>query len=254
MPATSSDLNSAFFDGLYKDVWKQIIPNGLTEVEVEFIAEAARLAESSHVLDMMCGYGRHALALGRKNIPVTAVDNQPDYIEEIRGLAGAENLPVQARACDILSFETSTSYDAVICMGNSFSFFDRDNTQVLLKKIHDALKPGGFFIMNSWAIAEVVNRYFKEKDWHYAGPYKCVLEFEYHPLPARVSFEQTVIAPSGVIEVQKGVDYIYSLNEFDLMFREAGLEILHVYSTPKKRKFTLGDGRAYIVAQKRPGA
>lgn len=254
MPATSTNINNSFFDGLYKDVWKQIVPNGLTEVELEFIAEAAGLTDKSRVLDLMCGFGRHSLGLAERNISVTAIDNQFEYIEEIRNRAATATLPVQAHQSDILAFDAGSGYDAAICMGNSFSFFNRLETISLLQRISAALKPNGFFIMNSWAIAEVVNRFFKEKDWHYAGPYKCVVESEYRTSPARVIFEQTVIAPTGEIEVQKGVDYVYSLNEFDLMFREAGLETLHLYSTPRKRKFTLGEGRVYIVARKAPDA
>jgi hypothetical protein len=36
-----------------------------------------------------------------------------------------------------------------------------------------------------------------------------------------------------------------------MMFKEAGLTTKNLYSTPRKRKFALGDGRIYIVAEKR---
>jgi hypothetical protein len=59
-----------------------------------------------------------------------------------------------------------------------------------------------------------------------------------------------VIGPDGSIEILKGVDYIFTLDELQAMFRASGLTTKALYSTPKKRIFQLGDVRIYIVAEK----
>ena len=53
----------------------------------------------------MCGYGRHAIALAKKGIYVTAVDNLDDYINEINKTAKNENLPVKAIKADVLEYK-----------------------------------------------------------------------------------------------------------------------------------------------------
>jgi hypothetical protein len=106
------------------------------------------------------------------------------------------------------------------------------------------------FIINSWMVAEIALKHFKEKDWHYAGDYKCILESKYSLFPSRIETEQTIISPGGTVETVKGVDYIFTLDELDQMLNEGGLSTMDVFSTPKKRRFTLGDGRVYIVAEK----
>ena len=47
-----------------------------------------------------------------------------------------------------------------------------------------------------------------------------------------------------------GIDYIYSVNEMEAMLKNAGLSLKEVYSIPGKKKFTIGDPRAYIIAEK----
>ncbi|MGZ3880751.1 MAG: SAM-dependent methyltransferase [Flavisolibacter sp.] len=249
MPS-SQNINNSFFEGSYKHAWKRIIPPGLTEAEVDFIQDVAGLKEGSKVLDIMCGYGRHALELARRGVRVTAIDNLADYIDEIRDKAAHENLPVDAVTDDILYANLNGVYDAIICMGNSFAFFDRTDAEKIIRNVSSHLKPGGIFLINSWMVAEIAIKYFKEKDWHYAGDYKCMLEYKYCFFPSRIESEQTIISPEGAVETVKGVDYIFTLNEVDGMLAEGGLRTRDVFSTPKKKRFTLGDGRVYIVAEK----
>jgi SAM-dependent methyltransferase len=250
MTSSSSNINNSFFKGSYKHAWKGIIPPGLTEAEADFIQDIAALKKGDKVLDIMCGYGRHALELGRRGIQVTAIDNLNAYIEEIKAKASEQDLSVDAIQVDVLHAKLDGTYDAAICMGNSFAFFDRQDAITILKNISSHLKPGGVFVINSWIIAEIALKYFKEKDWHYAGEYKCLLEYQYRFNPSRIESEQTIIAPDGVVEVVKGVDYIFTLDQMEEMFNEAGLKTKEVYSTPRKKRFVVGDGRVYIVAEK----
>lgn len=250
MPNSSTNINNTFFKGAYKHAWKGIIPAGLTEAEVDFIQNVASLFAGAKVLDLMCGYGRHALELGRRSVHVTAIDNLQDYIDEVKAIATEQNLPVKAVQEDVLHARLSEVYDAAICMGNSFAFFNREDAVTILKNISNHLKPGGTLIINSWMIAEIAIRHFKEKDWHYAGEYKCLLDYKYCFHPSRIESEQTIVAPDGKVEVVKGIDYIFTLDEMETMFNEAGLKTINLYSTPRKRKFNLGDSQIYIVAEK----
>ena len=124
MPHLSPNINNNFFEGLYKHAWKQIIPPALTLAEVDLIEELSAAINTSKILDMMCGYGRHALELARRGGQVTAIDNLQEYIDEIKLKASEQNLDITAIQSDILQVKLDKLYDAAICMGNSFSFFD----------------------------------------------------------------------------------------------------------------------------------
>jgi len=253
MPVITSNINNSFFTGSYKEAWRKTIPDGLSEAEVDFIIDTGKLKEGNRVLDLMCGYGRHSLELGKRNIHVTAIDNLSDYINEIREKAEGSQLPVEAICSDILNIKLEGKYHAALCMGNSFAFFPKDDALSILKNISNHLLPGGILIINSWMIAEIALKYFRERDWHYAGDFKCILDYKFCLSPSRIESEQTILGRDGLTEVIQGIDYIYSLNEMEEMFRIAGLQTRDLFSTPRKRKFTFGDTRIYIVAEKLHG-
>ena len=244
------NINNTYFEGAYQHAWKRIIPPGLSEAETDLLIEAAALDADSRVLDLMCGYGRHALALGRRGITVHAFDNLQAYITEVDAAAKAESLPVVATCADVLTAPLDGPYDAAICMGNSFTFFNAGDATTILKNVSAQLKPGGLVVINSWMIAEIAIRHFRDKDWHMAGEYKCVLENRFLFQPSRIETEQTIIAPDGSIETVRGVDYIFTIGELEQMFAAAGLRLDALYSTPRKRRFAIGDSTVYILARK----
>src|SRR5690242_14253910 len=102
MPSSSPNINNSFFEGSYKHAWKGIIPPGLTEAEVDFIQEMGALQNGGKVLDIMCGYGRHALELARRGKKPTAIDNLQAYIDEIILKSTEEGLSIDATQTDVL--------------------------------------------------------------------------------------------------------------------------------------------------------
>jgi SAM-dependent methyltransferase len=243
---SSNNVNDHFFQGYYKDIWKTIIPDGLTRAEVDFLIEAGKLNSESRVLDLMCGYGRHALALGRHGSIVTAVDNLLEYTQEVNTIVKKENLPVTCIVANVLEFNFPEVYDLIICMGNSLCFFDETALQSLFQKISDHLQDGGVFVFNSWMIAEIAIKNFREKNWNYVGDLKFLTSSEYSFSPAKIETESTIIATDGTTEIKRAVDYIYSINEMERIFKAAGLEIRGLWSIPRKKKFALGDARIYF--------
>lgn len=242
--------NSLLFESLYKNVWRKLIPPGLSEAEADFIIDVAGLDNQSEVLDIMCGYGRHALALARKGISVTAMDNLPDYIAEIERISREEQLPVKSRLEDVGNTVFGGPYDAVVCMGNCFSSFDQVRATKVLANISGSLKTGGAFIINSWMIAEIAIKHFEAKTWVEVDEYKYLLDNRFLFHPTRIETDHIVINNAGEMQVLKGVDYIFTFAELESMMADAGLKMMEVYTTPKKRKYVFGDNRAYIVAEK----
>ena len=248
--ARDENINNNFFDGYYKDIWRALIPEALTKAEVDYLVQEAGLKPGSKVLDLMCGYGRHALSLARQGINVTAVDNLDDYINEIKEIAGKEDLPVKALHEDVMQFQAEDKYDLIICMGNSMSFFNREDSEKIFSGIRANLNENGKFIFNSWMISEIIIKQFKENFWTTVGDLKCLYNSKYLFSPARIETESIFIASDGNTETKKAIDYIYSLNETEAMLSKSGLGVKDIWSIPGKKKFTLGEPRIYIVAEK----
>ncbi len=244
------NINDTYFDGYYKEIWRTFIPEELTVKETEFILNYFKPEPEARVLDLMCGYGRHAFALAEKGIEVTAVDNLPSYIDEIKAKATETGLPVKTVLSGALDFTTDEQFDLVLCMGNSINFFNETDTERLLANISGMLKKGGSLLINSWSLAEIVFKNFRENGWSTINGMKFLTSSKILFHPTRMEFESTIIAPDGSEEVKQGTDYIFSINEMDKMMLKAGLRIKEIYSIPGRKKFMVGEPRAYIVAER----
>ena len=246
----SKNVNNSFFNGHYKDIWRQIFPEKTTLAEVDYIINEGNLKPEDHVLDIMCGYGRHSLELGRRGIGVTAVDNLCDYINEIKDKTETEKLPVESLCEDVLEMQIDQQYDAAICMGNSLQFFNEQESLKLLSTISEHLKLGGKFFINTWSIAEIAMKNFKEKSWSRFGDLLFLTDSKLLFHPTRMEINSLIITDSGEREEKTGIDFIYSISELEAMLNKAGFQLKDIFSIPGKKKFTVGEPRAYIVAEK----
>ena len=251
MSAThNQNVNKSFFEGQYKDLWRLYIPEELTRRELDFILQYFNLQPGNKILDIMCGYGRHSLGLARKGMKVTSVDNLKNYVEEIQKIASDENLSLNAIQSDVLNYKSSEQFDLTICMGNSLNFFKEEDCIKLMVSVSDSLKAGGHFLINTWSLAETVIKDFTDKSWTYNGDYKVLNDSVYLFNPTRIESEITMIDKEGNSEVKEAIDYIFSYSEMQKMLEQSGFELKEVYSIPGKKKFTVGEPRAYIIAQK----
>jgi SAM-dependent methyltransferase len=244
------NINDTYFDGHYKDIWRSIIPSELTIKEVDFILSYFDLKKGSKILDIMCGYGRHAIALARKGMEVTAVDNLADYIKEINKTANSEGLSLKAIKTDILQYTIDEQYDLALCMGNSLNFFNAEDAHRVLSNIHSHLNKKGQLLINTWSLAEIAIKSFNARAWDEVNGVKHIYESQFLFHPTRIEFNSTFLSQDGKIEKKKAVDYIFSVAEMESLLNNAGFSVKEIYSIPGKKKFTLGEPRAYIIAEK----
>ncbi|HET6996730.1 MAG TPA: class I SAM-dependent methyltransferase [Chitinophagaceae bacterium] len=245
-----NNINDNYFDGYYKDIWRALIPAELTSKEVDFMLNYFKLGKGSRVLDIMCGYGRHAIELAKRGLEVTAVDNLEAYIEEINKAAKINSLSLEATQADVLQYKINKQFDLALCMGNSLNFFNGEDVHRLLVNVHDHLDNDGHLLINTWSLAEIAIRNFTPRAWDELNGIKHICESGYFFHPTRVEFESTFLSADGGVEKKKAVDYIFSVAEMETLLNKAGFLLKKIYSIPGKKEFGLGDPRAYIIASK----
>jgi len=244
------NINDSYFDGYYKEIWRKTVPELVTVRETRFFVDFFGLNSSSHVIDMMCGYGRHSLALASEGIAVTAIDNLKAYIDEIVSSSTISDLPIQAICADILSAPLKEPADLSICMGNSLNFFPEDDIISLLSRLSNNTKPGGHLVINSWSLTEIVAKGFINKHWENYDELVFLSEAKYLFQPTRIETQTTVLKNNQAVEIKSAIDYIFSLSEFERIINQSGFVYQETYSIPGKKRFELGDPRAYIIARK----
>ncbi len=105
------------------------------------------LPVNSHLLDLACGRGRHAVQLADNGYRVTGIDLSEENIVFADKHFAREGLSfVQGDMRHNLGSET---YDAVVNLFTSFGYFDtqKENQQVF-DNIHKALKKGSVFLFD----------------------------------------------------------------------------------------------------------
>ena len=135
-------------------------------------------------------------------------------------------------------------------MGNSLQFFNEEDTIRLLSNLSDHLKPGGKLFINSWSIAEIAIKNFRDKSWNRFGELLFLTDNKLLFHPTRIEISSIIIADSGDREEKSAIDFIYSISELETLLNKTGFELQEIYSIPGKKQFTVGEPRAYIVAAK----
>jgi SAM-dependent methyltransferase len=120
-----------------------------TETDVAFLARHLPLPRYRRVLDLCCGYGRHALGLARQGYQVTGLDRDEEAIAVAEHRSQAAGVQVAYVTRDMREVGTLPDmYDAVINMWQSLSYFDDDTNADVLRAIHDRLAAGGRLVVD----------------------------------------------------------------------------------------------------------
>jgi SAM-dependent methyltransferase len=130
----------------------------MTQKEIDFLARQLPLPRFRRVLDLCCGYGRHALALADRGYHVTGLDRDEAAIAEAERRAQAVRRAVTYLVGDMRGVgELPGVFDGVINMWQSLSYFDEETNTALLRQMCHKLRPGGRFI------ADLYNREYFER-------------------------------------------------------------------------------------------
>lgn len=113
-----------------------------TEREVAFLLDVLPPPPAS-VLDVPCGFGRHAVALAGHGYRATGVEKNETVAAEARR-AGLEVHVLDMRALR----ELPGSFDAVICMWASFGWFDDETNADVLGHMAEKARPGGVVVLD----------------------------------------------------------------------------------------------------------
>lgn len=245
-----------FFHGLPQQAWQAAQTEEQTQLELELIVESLDFGPGDAVLDIFCGYGRHALPLAQMGAAVTGIDISEEYILALKAEAKARKWPLEAICADFMTTAAldnhTGQFDAAYCLGNSFAFFPPDEMLRFLRRIANLLQPGGRLLIQSSMVAEVVLPDFQERNWMPVGEELMVLvENNYIPAESRIEQNLTyILAIPGqplVSEQRTAHYYIYTIAELNQLFMQAGFSLESLYGTLDQQPFMVGDEGIWAV-------
>lgn len=160
---------SEFFTGPTLELWKRAHTRDESRGEAADLARALALAPGARVLDVPCGNGRIALELAARGYRVSGLDACAEYLDEARRSVAERGIEAEFVAGDMRALPWRGEFDAALCVGNSFGYFDDDDNRAFLASVHAALRPGGRFALSYPLVAELALATRAWRDWHRLG-------------------------------------------------------------------------------------
>jgi SAM-dependent methyltransferase len=202
------------------------------------------------VLDLCCGTGRHAVAFARLGCRVTGVDRTRFALERARVHAAEAGVTVEFVERDMREFTRPAGFDLVVNLFTSFGYFETQDDELrVLRHVHEALRPGGTFIIDVLG-KETLARIFEETRSAAAADgtllvWRTAVEDDW----TRVRSEWHVIR-DGSDRVFRVEHWIYSGRELRELLHQAGFRDVRLFGDLDGRDYGTAAARLVAVARK----
>jgi SAM-dependent methyltransferase len=142
-PSPVSDAES------YSDTWFATFLDTIhpqqTENETAFLTRLLPLPRFARLVDLCCGSGRHALPLADLGYRVVGIDANTKALAAAREAAGDRVQYIHADMRDLHEMPTA---DAVICLWQSFGYYDAETNADIMRQVAAKLDRGGRFLLD----------------------------------------------------------------------------------------------------------
>jgi SAM-dependent methyltransferase len=246
----------SWWEVLFSDDYIRTLPKvaqTAVQKQVNFMEASLGIKRGDSVLDVGCGLGHHALEFARRGYLVVALDLALSMITRAAEDAQQRGLRINFLHKDIRDIGFEGTFDAVICVGTTFGFFDDEQNRSVLQRLAHALKPGGRLLL------DVVNRDFVINSqpnlvWFEGDGCVVMEESDFNFYSSRLHVKRTMMRDDGR---QTDVDYnirLYSVHELGQMLKQCGFVIREVSGQEATRGCFFGaqSSRIVLLAERRP--
>ena len=162
-----------YVDG-FVNKWDELIDwDARAKGEGNFFIEELKKRGKHKILDVATGTGYHSIQLIKNGFDVWSADGSPNMLAKAfeNGRRHGHILKTIQADWRWLNQTISGRYDAVICLGNSFThLFDENDRRKALAEYYSALKHDGILIIDQRNYDGMLNNGFKSKHtYYYAG-------------------------------------------------------------------------------------
>ena len=218
-----------------------------TEREVAFLLDALELPQGGRVLDIGCGYGRHAMEIAARGHRTVGLDLSLPLLIRATDAARRVGVNVDFVHGDMRDMTFEGEFEGAYCYFTTFGYFDDDTNRRVAAGICRALKPGGRLVL------DLINRDYLVGDlptrvwWQGDG---CVVleEVDFNYFTSRLQVQRQIILEDGRQLEQEISIRAYSLHEIGKVLHHAGFRVLEVSGSLDLRgRFYGNESRQLLV-------
>ena len=245
-----------FWGTYYKIRYYKSITKKQTETEINFIKKFLPVEKYPKILDFVCGFGRHSIALARLGYQIEGFDVDKESIKSAKFLAQKYKLKnVNFYFEDSTKFNKKNLFDATICLYSSIGFLTLKQNEKTFNNLFTSVKQGGRIILDvmnpDWAKKNLVE--YTEKNIVYKQK-KYLIKHKRSILdnPIREKNELVFInIKTGLSDNTSYIVYLYTIQNLEKMFYRYGFIIRKKYGSYKGGKIFKNNQRIIIIADKK---
>jgi len=220
-----------------------------TNAQARYIIKKLNLKPGRKFLDCPCGIGRISLPLAKKGIRVTGVDITQSYLDELSKKAKQRGLRIDVARADMRRINYDSEFDAGGNLWTSFGFFEKDSdNRLVVKKMYQALKPGGKFMLHvinrDWIMANYTSR-----GWQEIAGIKSV-EKRYFDYRTSINYGTWNFIKEGNEKSFDVAIRMYSFHELIAMFGSVGFTDIEGFGSVKDEPIDRSRQMMFIIGTK----
>jgi SAM-dependent methyltransferase len=248
-PKAPFDLEAVFEVEDYMYFYRDDLTDERSDAEVASLVKLLELDSPMRILDLACGFGRHANRLAVLGHSVTGVDFTPGFLEIARQKAAEMGVQVDYRQGDMRQLGFVEEFDRVLLLFTSFGYFEDDENAQVLENMARALKPGGLLGFDT------PNRDVIVKDLSTSD----VIEKDSDLMINRLSFDvltgrfhnRRIVIRNGVRKDKPFSIRLYNATEIRDLLNRVGLEVYKMLGGDDQ-PLSASSRRMVVVARKPP--
>ena len=221
-------------DQWYRKIWTLAIQEmswvEQTKNQVDFIWDVLEIDTGAHVLDLACGFGRHAMEFARRGCRVVGVDITAAYIDEAKNHAREQGLDASFICADLRDLQYTGEFDVVLNLADgAIGYLENDAENLkIFDRIAAALKPGGKHLMDVCNGAYAA-KHFPKRNWVFGQQTLSLADFEWDREKSLMFYGGLDFRYGEILEKPDAIfsnpTRLYNLQELTIIFRDREMEI-----------------------------
>jgi ubiquinone/menaquinone biosynthesis C-methylase UbiE len=213
----------AFFSDFYLRVHAGVEPRDEARGQALAAAGLTGCPPGGELLDVACGFGRHAVPLAREGFRVTGVDRSAPLLEEARRRAGGDDDNPRLVGADYRELPfADASFDGALNLYTSLGYLGDEEDTDVLAEVARVLRPGGRLVIETMH-RDLLVGVFQERGWELVGQGRLLLEQRtFDPVGGIAQTTQTLIDKDGGRDSRTFETRVYTATELTRMLRAAG--------------------------------
>jgi len=242
------DFEAVFDVDDYLYFYGDTLTDELSDQQVQHLVRELELEVPMKILDLACGFGRHANRLAALGYEVTGIDVTPGFLRLAQEDAAKKGVTVRYIHGDMRKLSFREEFDRVLLLFTAFGYFEDEENLLVLRKIYRALKPSGYLFFDihnrDFFIPAIRPSIVTEKEGNL-----MIDRSTFDSLSGRL-YNQRLVIRDGVRRDKPFFVRLYNPTEIRDLLGQAGFEIYRLYGGWDGSPISTESRRMVIIARK----